>query len=647
MRPRPFMILAALVAGLILVTTPPAAEAQTAKDCKNDCKDQKKACVDGFKAQKDAAIDACAGDKQCKKDAKQAFKTNKKSCTKDADGFKTCQNCCKGDDLASCGIKICGDGQTVAPEECDDGANNSDTAPDACRTTCQDAGCGDGVLDSGEECDNGANNSDTAANACRTTCQAARCGDGVVDSGETCDSGASNSNTTPNACRTTCQAARCGDGVLDSGEECDNGASNSNTTPNACRTTCVRAHCGDDVLDSGEGCDDGTSNSNTAPNACRIDCQPPDCGDNVTDSGEGCDGTSDAACPGDCRNNCTCLPIGCGNNIVGPGEDCDGSDNAACACDPKLCLPDCTCRTFDSLVFTTGLPAGTCGRINDDTAGTGTDLTPYGSVTNVLTCGTLYIGGGGSTQPPSPTPDGAANVIRVADCSVSSAYVLAAATSTDTGSIRNCTAGGCLFGPPLPIPNSGSPGASTCVINQIAASPAVSGVLNTTTGTSTQTLPLRVFVRVTGDLETANPGIQPCPTCTGGTCDSGVNSGGTCTTPTSLLTSHDCPLVSVTLAPFNVDLSPLTTGTTSDSAGTGVFCPGPPVQRTAGCFGQATCEYIEENGVPAGDLTAGPALASTLASSFCIAKSSATLINSVADLPGPGAVTLKGSADLQ
>jgi len=64
-------------------------------------------------------------------------------------------------------------------------------------------------------------------------------------------------------------------------------------------------------------------------------------------------------------------------------------------------------------------------------------------------------------------------------------------------------------------------------------------------------------------------------------------------------------------------------------------------------MGNGTCKYIEENGVAAGNLTVGPALASTLASTFCIAKSSSVLINSVADLPGPGAVTLKGSADLQ
>ena len=105
----------------------------------------------------------------------------------------------------------------------------------------------------------------------------------------------------------------------------------------------------------------------------------------------------------------------------------------------------------------------------------------------------------------------------------------------------------------------------------------------------------------------------------------------------------------VTLAPFNVDLSPLTTGQTTLTSATGVFCPGPPVQRTAGCLGTGPglCKYIEENGVPAsGDITGGTPLDSTLASTFCIAKSSSVLINSVADLPGPGAVTLKGQTQL-
>ncbi len=303
-----------------------------------------------------------------------------------------------------------------------------------------------------------------------------------------------------------------------------------------------------------------------------------------------------------------------------------------------------TTTTCPRLSFTTGLPGGSCGRINDDPAGTGTDLTPYGTSPSQLACGTLYYGGGGSALPPAPLPDGATTLYTVSDCSVPTALVLAAASSADTGSNRNCSAPGCLFGPPLPIPNSGSPGSSQCLTHSIARP--VGGTLDATTGAATLTLPLRVFVRVTGDLETDTPGIQPCPSCTGGTCDSGANSGGTCTTPTSLLTTHDCPVTSFSIAAFNVDLSPLTTGTSTRASATGVFCPGPPVQRTAGCFGQPTCEYVEENGSPAGNLIVGPARPQTLASVFCFPKTSSTWVNSVMDLPGPGAVTLKGSADL-
>lgn len=50
-------------------------------------------------------------------------------------------------------------------------------------------GCGDGTLDFGEECDSGADNSDTAADACRADCSLPRCGDDVIDSSESCDDG--------------------------------------------------------------------------------------------------------------------------------------------------------------------------------------------------------------------------------------------------------------------------------------------------------------------------------------------------------------------------------------------------------------------------------------------------------------------------
>ena len=51
--------------------------------------------------------------------------------------------------------------------------------------------CGDGILqrDNGEECDDGLENDDEMPDACRTNCRAARCGDGVTDSDDECDDG--------------------------------------------------------------------------------------------------------------------------------------------------------------------------------------------------------------------------------------------------------------------------------------------------------------------------------------------------------------------------------------------------------------------------------------------------------------------------
>jgi hypothetical protein len=47
--------------------------------------------------------------------------------------------------------------------------------------------CGNGVLEINEECDNGAANSDTVQEACRTSCKRAFCGDDVVDVFEDCE----------------------------------------------------------------------------------------------------------------------------------------------------------------------------------------------------------------------------------------------------------------------------------------------------------------------------------------------------------------------------------------------------------------------------------------------------------------------------
>jgi len=117
---------------------------------------------------------------------------------------------------------LCGNGQLDGGEECDDGSANSDTLPDACRTSCVEAFCGDGVVDTGEECDDG---NQIDGDGCQSDCTLTPgvCGDGVVDPGEECDDGSANSDTLPDHCRTDCSDPWCGDGVVDpgNGEECE------------------------------------------------------------------------------------------------------------------------------------------------------------------------------------------------------------------------------------------------------------------------------------------------------------------------------------------------------------------------------------------------------------------------------------------
>lgn len=99
-----------------------------------------------------------------------------------------------------CTPVACGDGvvNESAGEACDDRDTDSG---DGCSATCGietgyvcfgepsacDTVCGDEIVAGDEECDGGAANSDSIPDACRTNCRAAFCGDGVVDSGEDCD----------------------------------------------------------------------------------------------------------------------------------------------------------------------------------------------------------------------------------------------------------------------------------------------------------------------------------------------------------------------------------------------------------------------------------------------------------------------------
>src|SRR5262249_54224992 len=133
-----------------------------------------------------------------------------------------------------------------------------------------------------------------------------------------------------------------------------------------------------------------------------------------------------------------------------------------------------------------------------------------------------------------------------------------------------------------------------------------------------------------------------CPICDGGACNYGANAGGACTTNSASQTSLDClPGAGTFVATLAVSLNPLTSSSTTVTAADGNFCPS---QAHPGAFGQTTTEAITQNGSPAGDLTDGAPHAGVLVSNFCIPQTGSLSLDGLADLPGPGSLSLPGNA---
>jgi hypothetical protein len=346
-----------------------------------------------------------------------------------------------------------------------------------------------------------------------------------------------------------------------------------------------------------------------------------------------------------------------------------------------------------SLSFTTSLGTTSCGggglnpapaaptsgELDSDTGGT-TKIKDL-----VLAC--LYFGGGNATiVPPGLIPDNAAsyfsvsgsNLTATASCGPTSctkgtgpgSHCINAHCNSDAdcdGTSGSCAAGGCktgtqatplscttdndcgasagscapdancYFGPPLPILSPPPQGAlTTCVLNVIQTDG--SGTIDTATGESTVSLPLSSRVYITGNT------ASPCPKCVCGTCNYGERAGQACSTFTSLGTTNDCPPILHNFqAPLPVTLDPLTTGTAEKTDAGGSFCPS---QTTPGAFGQGTAQRIAESGTPGGNLTDNQGHHSVLASVFCIPATGNPAVDGVADIPGPGAIGLNGTARL-
>jgi cysteine-rich repeat protein len=88
----------------------------------------------------------------------------------------------------------CDDGilQRLRGETCEPAITPPDAFLSCDPNTCTliSAFCGNAILNAGEECDKGAENSDTPNALCRTNCMLPRCGDGIIDSWqESCDDG--------------------------------------------------------------------------------------------------------------------------------------------------------------------------------------------------------------------------------------------------------------------------------------------------------------------------------------------------------------------------------------------------------------------------------------------------------------------------
>lgn len=460
------------------------------------------------------------------------------------------------------------------------------------------------------------------------------------------------------------------------------------STTVASTTTTTIAVCQDGVRGGNEECDDGNA---VDTDACRNDCSAAACGDNVVRTGtEQCDPPGQGTCPGGqiCNDSCQCVAA------------------SACTCgSPAPTLMQFTTGIPNRSIATGSVSPARCVQCEipsecPTTCTTDLDCMGKGTCAGPLTAGGLYFGAGLVSVPlPAKVPDTGTSLIKTG-CSGNTLF-LSATTAAENSNLKCTSKNECFFGPPLPIPNNTPTGrpTSTCIVNVVAKNAA--GRADCSTGETTElNLPLTSYVYLGGDLDgDPDNGAQPCPICDPNTlkCKFGERDGMDCTPGSTAFddaypTSQDCPLplarrigqlpIAFKLTTGTQSLTSFATGAQprvfcgfcSDTSGGAPVFARPPVSCTAdaecagthtgcgtidgdtgcctqqsahnGAFGNSFATTITQTGSPAGTLSDGQPHDSTLISVFCIPPTYDAIIDPVADLPGPGAVSLRGTAQL-
>jgi hypothetical protein len=284
-----------------------------------------------------------------------------------------------------------------------------------------------------------------------------------------------------------------------------------------------------------------------------------------------------------------------------------------------------------------------------------------------LGAGCLYTGGGaGNVLPPISIPDGGTSILDVAGLS-GLGLTLTASDGTGpadctrgAGPGRHCTNGqpgtdgngacaadadcgppagacdldaNCFFGPPIPVPAGAF---SVCILSVVRSDICGTASLLTRETTLQAGLGPRIYL-------TSDPS-SPCPRCVSGRCTAGKRAGLPCSGGVgSKETTLECPPRDAQFAGrLVINIPSLSTATSSVSDPNGAFCPG---QRHRGAFGVGQAMTITESGSPL--LGSLDLFATTLAGTFCLPATRNVVIDANADVPGPGAISVAGTASVE